>query len=301
VSSDDVVTPFTYTLYDSVGNVVIKESDMTATTFTIGSGDTNGGYVAYQDGTRVDGIYGNVGLTNQVYNLVITDDNGKTVSKRVELSMPNMSLNYATYKLGTKFYNTTSTKKTYICSSDTDLYGRIVIDEVYIDGIKCVIKNNASSSATTWINPGENECVVSGLTVYDDGNQEDILKDVKISIKLTSLEGTTDECLCDEKAGLDGKVPHRSYDNDSCDRVSLKDVKINEGTQEETTITTLQFDVYQPTKYLITLHMLCNDEELEDNVYSEIIRVHNGENFNTFLNGMPVKFMLGTTNDNPDM
>lgn len=289
VSSDDIVTPFTYVLYDSVGNIVIKESDMTATTFTIGDGDG----VYYQDGTRADSIYGDIGLTNQIYNLIVTDDNDKTVSKRIDLNMPNMSLNYSTYKLGTKFYNTTSTKKSYICNSETDLYGRIVIDEVYIDGIKCVIKYNSSEMPIAYINPGENELVVSGLTVYDDSNNEDILRDVKINVRLSSLESSTDDCLCGNSANT---VEHRSYDSDFCDRVSLKDIKV-----EDKTITTLQFDVYQPAKYLISINMLCDDEELDDNAYSEIIRVHNGENFNTFLNDMPVKFMLGTTNDNSGM
>lgn len=308
VSSDDIVTPFTYTLYDSIGNIVIKESDMSATTFTIGSGNSIvGGVVTYQDGTTADSMYGTMGLTNQVYNLVVTDDNDKTISKRIDLNMPNISLSYSTYKLGTKYYNTTSTKKTYICNSETDLYGRIVIDEVYVDGIKCLFKKPSGGSGGAYFqNVGENEFVISGITVTDDYNIDgNILKDneVKLIFKVSSLEGDTFEGLCD-CTSTSGTVRWEAATADTCSGVLLKEV-LNEG--ETSGITTLQFDVYQPSKYLISASMLCYDkekgryEELNENIYSEIVTVHNGENFNTFLNGMPVKFMLGTTNDNATM
>lgn len=304
VSSDDIVTPFTYTLYDSIGNIVIKESDMSATTFTIGSGDRDGGFVTYSDGvTIVDGMYGTMGLTNQVYNLVVTDDNDKTVSKRIDLNMPNISLSYSAYKLGTKYYNTTSTKKSYICSSETDLYGKIVIDELYVDGIKCVFKAPSPKAegavcGTYFQNAGENELVISGITVTDDGNQGGSVlsdSDIKLTFRISSLEGNTFEGLCD--CTTDGKVKWHSSESDAYNGVLLKEI-VDDGGNE---ITTLQFDVYQPSKYLVTVNISCDGKDLEDNVYSEIVTVHNGENFNTFLNNMPIKFMLGTTNDNASM
>jgi hypothetical protein len=59
----------------------------------------------------------------------------------------------------------------------------------------------------------------------------------------------------------------------------------------------IQIDVYQPKRYLVTMNMVCEWKVVEENSYSEIIRVANGENFNTFLNDMPVRFMLGTNSD----
>lgn len=310
VSLDDIVTPYTYALYDSVGNTVIKESDMSATTFTIGNG-TSGSVIYQITGEKVDNMYGDNGLTNQTYNLVLTDDNDKTVSKRIELSIPDLSLNYSTYKLGTKFYNTTTTKREYICSEETDLYGKIIIDEVYVDGIRCKFKKPTSTSGGTfWLNPSENEIVVSGITVTDNNESGSILKDSGINLffRLQSLEGNTDESICPCSSGItmtdyinngsSGPVVYVPENADTCSRVILKGGTDSEGSG----MTTLQFDVYQPSKYLLSVDLDCDgDVSTFESSTSEIVNVHNGENFNTFLNGMPLRFMLGTTNDNSTM
>ena len=304
VSSDDIVAPYTYTLYDSVGNIVVRESDMVASPFTIGDGDN--GAVLYQipvdddddpstEKVRmpVEGIYGIEGLSNQIYNLVLVDDNGKSVSKRINLSVPNMSLNYTTVKLGTKFYNTASTKKTYICSPETDLYGKVIIDEFFIDGISCKIKND--TSATVIYNPSDNEYVVTGLRLTDNNNSENILDDekLKVTVKLKSLENDTKDCLCDVNSSTISIV---GENDDACAGVILKKVRVDDVLE-----TTLQFDMYQPNKYLITLELDGSECDTQENSYSELVRVYNGEIFNTYLNDMPIKFMLGTTNDNTGM
>ena len=72
-----------------------------------------------------------------MYTLTIVDDNGKKISRKVEVDMPKMSFNYSAYKLGTKFYNTKASKKSYICDEDNDLYGRIVLNDFSVDGMTC--------------------------------------------------------------------------------------------------------------------------------------------------------------------
>ena len=48
---------------------------------------------------------------------------------------------------------------------------------------------------------------------------------------------------------------------------------------------------------MLTITQICDGIEVEENTSSEIVTVYNGENFNTYLSGMPVKFMLGSVND----
>lgn len=288
VTSDDIQAPYSYVLYDSVGNVVVGENNMTATTFTIGDVE-DGGKVKYQipiddddnpDTPKVyeavENDYGVSGLTNQVYNLVVTDDNGKKVSRRIELDMQGMALNYASYRLGTRFYNTATSRKDYICSEEDDYYGRIQIDEISIDGMNCTVED------------------IEPLTVTDDEYtfkvkvKNDKLKaETYVMLHFRTLEssyvGEIQDCLCGGRT-----TPRVTYMED-------KDPETHEVLRKY-----IQFDVYQPKRYVITLKQICDDKELDDNQVSEIVRVFNGENFNTFLNDMPTRFMLGTNSDSPN-
>ena len=294
VSSDDIQTPYAYTLYDSLGEVVVSEDNMTASTFTIG--DINDkGKVKYQIPTdddddpstpkvyeTVDNDYGVSGLTNQVYSLVVIDGNGKKISRRFELEMPSLTFNYESYRLGTRFYNTATSRMDYICNEEDDFYGRIILKEFSIDGMICelvdvdspvynpdldgfilpikkLIKRNGSDKQ---IETGD---IASGCYVY-------------LTIKTMESEsiGEVKQCFCN------GATPR---------------VKVIE---DENHAKMIQIDVYQPKRYIISMYQVCDGEVIEENSYSEIIRVLNGENFNTFLNDMPTRFMLGTNNDSPN-
>ena len=56
--------------------------------------------------------------------------------------------------------------------------------------------------------------------------------------------------------------------------------------------------VYRPTRFLATVTQVCSDGK---NQSVELITVENGENFNTYLNTMPTRFILGTIEDNSTM
>ena len=321
---DDIQTPFSYSLYDSVGNVVVTEIEMTATTFTIGDVDDYG-KVKYQlpkddDGDPetpkvyevVENDYGISGLTNQMYTLTIIDDNGKKISRKVEVDMPKMSFNYATYKLGTKFYNTKSTKMSYICDEESDLYGRIVLNGFSVDGMSCEINLDAPDVEDTpsipypyplVYNESEDEFVMVvplKVDVTVEGQEEKVTKfktdddlagDCVVYLSLKSLEsehvGDIKKCFCE-------------YNPPRVKLFKKDDIKY------------IQIDVYQPKRYVISMYQICteciklgdvdkcNKKVISENSYSEIVRVFNGENFNTFLNEMPTKFMLGTNNDDKD-
>ena len=282
VTSDDIQAPYSYTLYDSVGNVVVGENNMTATTFVIGDGEH--GEVLYQIPTdddnnpdtekvreKVENDYGLSGLTNQTYNLVVMDDNGKKVSRRIELDMQGMTLNYASYRLGTRFYNTATSRKDYICNEEDDFYGRIQIDEISIDGMNCTVEGIAPLSVT-------NDEYVFQVKVKNDKLKAETYVMLHFRTLESSYIGEIQDCLCGESTAprvrlIEESDPARKY---------------------------IQFDVYQPKRYVITIKQWCGGKELEENQVSEIVRVFNGENFNTFLNDMPTRFMLGTNNDSPN-
>ena len=302
VALDDIQTPFSYSLYDSVGNLVVGENNMTVTTFTIGDINDNG-KVKYQlpiddDGNpetpkiyeAVENDYGISGLTNQIYNLTIIDDNGKKVSRRIELDMPKMSFNYTTYRLGTKFYNTKASKMSYICDEESDLYGRIVLNDFSVDGMNCDLDMEIGSDVLVIsYNPDNDDFIIfiklkkevkldgRNVTKFQTSEMDD---NCYVYLTIKSLEsehiGDIKKCFCG------GESPR---------------IKIG-GDDENGKY--IQIDVYQPNRYIVSMYQVCDGKLILDNSHSEIVRVFNGENFNTFLNEMPTKFMLGTSNDDKD-
>ena len=285
VELDDIQIPYSYTLYDSYGEVVIGETNMTALTFTIGDVSENGdGKVKYQDGVIVENEYGLSGLTNQTYNLVVMDDNGKKVNRRIELSMPTLSLNYTSYKLGTKFYDVANSPKEYICDEDNEFYGRIEIDDIIIDGMDCPISSDTVFTKIDSDDDGEYVFRISGLTSSNEKIDNGI-----VYLHFSTIEAERydeiKECLCGEP-----------------NNPTVSKITEGEGENQRSYI---QFDVYKPKRYMMELKQCCAESEaaetcteLEENKTSEIVKVPNGENFNTFLNTMPTRFMLGTNNDN---
>jgi hypothetical protein len=287
VSSDDIQTPYSYTLYDSIGEVVVGEKNMTAMTFTIG--DVNDkGKVKYQIPTDdddnpetpkvyevVDNEYGASGLTNQVYNLVVKDGNGKKVSRRIELDTPSLSFNYESFKLGTKFYDTELTSRDYICNEDDDYYGRIILSNFAIDGIVCdlITATTQGMSSEGYIVTIDLRNTIKGIDSSGPSCDSGVsLVYLTIgTLESDSIEGI-ENCFCN---------------NEGTNEPRLK--LLNDGR--------LQIDVYQPKRYIISMYQQCKGKVVKENSYSEIIRVPNGENFNTFLNGMPTEFILGTNSD----
>jgi len=312
---DDIQTPFSYSLYDSVGNVVVTEVKMTATTFTIG--DINdGGKVKYQlpkddDGNpetpkvyeAVENDYGLNGLTNQIYTLTVIDDNGKKISRKVELDMPKMSFTYASYKLGTKFYNTKASRMSHICDEESDLYGRIVLNDFSVDGMTCDLDFDI---------PDE----VSGVTsfipypyppVYNESEDEFVMVvPLKVDITVEGQEEKVTKFKTDDNISSGGCYVYLTIKSMQSEHVGNVKNCFCDGVPprikafKKSDIKYIQIDVYQPKRYVISMYQVCDGKVISDNSHSEIIRVFNGENFNTFLNEMPTKFMLGTNNDDKD-
>ena len=282
--SDDIQTPLSYTLYDSLNNVVISESNLNLSEFTIGArfeddGLTYNKYgaITYQNkrndkwyaicsgetGNYEDCEYNEesqtnnyVTLENRTYILEITDANGRILSEEINLSAPETSFDYDVRSLGAKYYDETLTPKTYICDSENQYYGIIRITTIYIDGITFTITN------ASIITHNNQQYVVEVSATSSNKIYEG--KTVKVVFYLTTPEN---ECMCEN-------IGENSFIFDE-----------SKGYFE--------FAVYKPMTYIVSVFLKCNEEEVEESEYVTNINVSNGENFDATLNKMPIKFMLG--------
>jgi hypothetical protein len=309
-TSDDIRTPFSYVLYDSNGVEVIRETDMTDTDFAIGATiNTEGeiilnenGRVQYHDenNTPVNNKYGTVsGLTNQVYVLDVFDSDGKRQSERIKLEMDNITFDYVGQRLGTKFYNTDVTRIDYICNDENEFYGVIEITKFYVDTYEYKI------TAATVITESDEKYVVevSGELANKDAPICDTVKvdgadqSIKVNFELYALnsnEYSVRDCMCDKGNHIQHNTGITITGGDIVTKVKNDYffTKKIEGKEIH-----FMFYVYQPNSFIGKITQICEGKQLEDNTTSEIIKIQNGKNFNTFLNTMPTRFILGTTSD----
>jgi len=318
VTLDDIQIPYSYKLYDSTGALVISEGDMEVRDFVIGGTiddegkviSNEGGIIRYQTGEQepIEGVgltHINY-LTNQQYTLYVTDENGKTLSERIKLEMPKISVQYESESLGTKFYNTGTTRIDYICTDETDFYGRLRILSYTVDGYMYTI------TACTIVGYIDNQYVlrIDGMN-HDDEDANPLYTSafIKLGILDVSDGRITKDCLCDTTNRP--TALQRANGTYSINGTAMPHwIRIEDAVDEEGNKTGGEwptFLVYQPNRFTVTIAQICDGEELDDNTTSDIVNVNNGENFNTFVGSagdvsvdMPVKFMLGSVNDNND-
>ena len=297
VQTDDIQVPYSYTLYDAFGNLVIYEDNMTTFDFVIGGyieegkvkTNTPNGIVKYQlDETKaLDNIYGVSGLTNQEYILDITDANGKTISNKVKLDMSKIEFQYETRNLGTKYYNTQESRIENICNDDTNFYGIIRITKFFVDSYEYRITDAVVGPITS-----------DYYTVYVAGTPKDEnapIGTAQAVFYLYSLEQeqSVRDCLCDNG----NNVPYKT--NMSIADALPNPYFINLNASIGENIRTFEFYIYKPSAFIGKIAQRCDEGliELEENSTSSIIQILNGENFNTYLSTMPTRFIIGTTSD----
>ena len=316
VTCDDVRQPFSYSLYDSFNNLIVSEEGMTNTDFAIG-GVVNGddtvtcnvnGEIYYQI-KGSDGKYHPIGngvhLDNGVYTLDVVDSDGRRISERVKLDMSKINGEYTATALGTKFYNSATTRIDYICNDDNAFYGEIEMSKFYVDGYSCDITN-----ITGYYDNDSNEyhfCIT--------GNSDSISDNVQARLELTVLnngeENSVRNCLCDNDGNVNLVMAAQSAETPVHMNIAPKEggtIKKNFYLEQRpikdengniTSAYYLILYVYQPNQYVIKITQGCGscDNLISNNSSSEIINVLNGEPFMTELNGMPTKFMIGTGTD----
>ena len=282
VTSDDIRVPYSYELVDSRGTVVIAEDGIKDESFVIGGRLVDGNILLNCNGeVRKQKEPYNVveehGLTNQKYRITLTDSDGRKVTERIELETPSINVECQAYRLGTKFYNSGSTRIDYICNKKNGFYGRIEIHSFSVDGYRCSIDNVSGDPNN------KNSVTISGHSV-DIGNVT-----AKLDILSYDSENSVDDCMCDR----DNDIASAQKPLD--DEMVESHIRFITGETENI----LVFFVYQPNRYIIRITQICAGE-LSTNSSSEIVTIQNGEPFLTFLNEMPTKFMLGTDNDNSE-
>ena len=240
VKSDDIKVPYSYTLYDSFGDVVISEDDMMVSEFVIGGDiDSSGntllnceGAIRYQNSpcetlrtVTEDNVEVNLVLDNQEYTLEVIDFDGKKITQKVALTTPKINGEYVATKLGAKYYSSASTRIDYICNDDNAYYGKIEMRSFSIDGYSCEITDiNYIGYANDYTELVDAETTV---TVEDDskgryifcvtGKSEKISDNLTAYLELSAVDGVGENamrnCLCDNNTSSED-TSHPSADND---------------------------------------------------------------------------------------
>ena len=120
---------------------------------------------------------------------------------------------------------------------------------------------------------------------------------LRLGINNSKETGYVRECLCD-KGNLTARIQIASETMNIAAAASNASYFFadNDAPVDKNT-----FFIYQPNTFTLTISQICMEDGapivIEENTTSEVVTVNNGENFNTYLSGMPVKFMLGSISD----
>lgn len=244
VNVDDITLPYTYTLTDSNGNETVPKTEIKdSTNFTIS------------------------GISNQDYILEVTDGNGKTITKRISLSIPKIKIDYTSYNLGTKFYSEEESPNDFICDKNAELYGLISITGITIDGYEFHMTEMTDAQL-------KSEHYYFRFNVAYNSNPS-ITSTITFKVYALDDSVNIDKCLC----------KHPPTNSSIVDAYEFKGDRFN-------------LYVYRPNRIQIITTQICDSSETT-NSSSDIITILNGSNFMSYLNDMPVKFMIGSTTDEP--
>lgn len=250
VNVDDITLPYTYTLTDSNGNETVPKTEIKdSTNFTIS------------------------GISNQDYTLEVTDGNGKTITKRISLSIPKIKIDYTSYNLGTKFYSEEESPNDFICDKNAELYGLISITGITIDGYEFHMTEMTDAQLKSEPN-GKALYYYFRFNVAYNSNPS-ITSTITFKVYALDDSVNIDKCLC----------KHPPTNISIVDAYEFKGDRFN-------------LYVYRPNRIQIITTQICDSSETT-NSSSDVITILNGSNFMSYLNDMPVKFMIGSTTDEP--
>ena len=250
VNVDDITLPYTYTLTDSNGNETVPKTEIKdSTNFTIS------------------------GISNQDYTLEVTDGNGKTITKRISLSIPKIKIDYTSYNLGTKFYSEKESPNDFICDKNAELYGLISITGITIDGYEFHMTEMTDAQLKSEPN-GKALYYYFRFNVAYNSNPS-ITSTITFKVYALDDSVNINKCLC----------KHPPTNSSIVDAYEFKGDRFN-------------LYVYRPNRIQIITTQICDSSETT-NSSSDIITILNGLNFMSYLNDMPVKFMIGSTTDEP--
>ena len=291
VSLNGIKVPYTYKLHNEFNEEILNESGIYVTELKFGykikegggeyDYDTNGkliknGYFSdFTSGEKTD-----YKVENGVYKLEIVDTNGNIGTQNIILDQVPIGLLYETVELGDKFYDTEISKESDFCNAN-QFFGEIRISGVTIDGNEYRILNNGDVVGGN----GEYNLTVTHYKFNEETGAKDTSTKNVQKVKITIMPQTTNddgsqvtfkECTCHGVGGFGEAMIKGGY----------------VGAYSGDTFSVLYFPIWRPSSFKIIVNQYCNDE-LNDNVSEIIANVKNGEPFNAYINGMPMKFILG--------
>lgn len=314
VKLDDIKKPYSYTLYDSYNEVIVHEDDVNEDYLVFGGDsqsinddvDCTDYFIKYQKTGEyvLDGDGDKIEVTNQVYFIEVVDDDGRSITEKVELDKPKIAGQYVAKNLGTKFYNTATTRIDYVCHEDNDFYGEINLTGITVDGYSARITNAAFIKYNSETLSYE-VCITATSETMSSSNKITAL--VELSALFEEYDGMVRDCMCDQ----DNQVARQqsAADKMKITEANLKGVMLgiteilnDEGQEIGKQV---KFFVYRPNDYVLKITQYCqggcpNGIEVSENSTSTIVNVANATPFNTYLNSMPMRFILGSTNDNTE-
>lgn len=289
ITMNGIKIPYSYTLYNEFNEEILQEDGVYTTelnfgykiaeggseyvymTKTITDGDNstevkelvkNGIFSEFTTGEEVKDSNGNpINVENGTYKLEVTDVNGNKLTQNIIVEQVPISLSYETIELGDKYYNDTISKVSDFCNPN-QFFGEIRISKVTIDGTDYKIND-----LPTVIGDGEFNLVV----VNDNSEKEEVYLQIVPQQEDETSDITFTDCSCNCVGSF-------------CVARIIND--------EETGEKILQFPIWRPGTFTITVNQICKGE-LNDNTSTVIAVVKNGQTFNAYIDEMPLKFILG--------
>lgn len=303
INLNGIKTPFSYKLFNEFNEEILNESGLYEEKLYFGYEiDTEGNAYKYDsDGNLIkNGYFTNFTtnvkteykVENGTYKLEITDVNGNVGIQNIILDQVPINLIYGTVGLGDKYYDDIISKENDFCNQN-QFFGEITISGVTIDGKDYRITNN------TKVTGGNGEYMLKNLEYYDYDNDCNKItssyssESVKITIVPQSNESESEsltfrECTCHGVGGF-GEIMYKP--------------ETYSGSCPSDVFKVIYFPIWKPNTFKITVNQYCNGE-LNDNISDIMAVVKNGEPFNAYINGMPLKFILGKNEQfnayNPD-
>ena len=298
ISLNGIKTPYTYKLSNEFNEEILNESGIYETELKFGykikeSGNEyeydadgklikNGYFSDFTTGEKTD-----YKVENGVYKLEITDTNGNVGVQNIILDQVPIGLLYETIEMGDKYYDAEISKESDFCNAN-QFFGEIRISGVTIDGNEYrilqssdIAGGNGEYNLTVTSYKYEETINAAGETTCNRVASSKDVQKVKITIipQTTNEDGnevTFKECTCHGVGGFGEAMCKCGYS----------------GSCPADTFCVLYFPIWRPSSFKITVNQYCNDE-LNDNISEIVANVKNGQPFNAFINGMPMKFILG--------
>lgn len=202
---------------------------------------------------------GGYGYEDGIYTLTVYDANGRKNTEKVNFTRQPIYAETYVEKLGTLY---DGSNKDYVIN--TNNYGDIGISHIYIDGFEYDFhvgdQLDRIGGSYQW----------SG-TVYaidESITPSDIEKDILITI------------TCED-----------SEPNWLVNKPNVDNPRIVPDSESKSGFVDLEFDIWLPSTYTLEITQMCNGNVTE-NIYTTVVTIENGSEFEGFLNDVPMSFLL---------